>query len=250
MQARPQLTIDSSYKEICRRLSSLTTPNICDALPEVRLMEKNKKAEEIKIKPVGENNQFIGRAYTVDSNLDSLSIMQALDDLQAFLAVLNPSADDIVPTMLLVASCGAPYALVGGFCANAAKKLGYGAVLSDGPCRDIREICDSGIPFFAKGTCAISGPKQRVGKTRVTVQCGGVEVEPGDIIFADVDGVVVLNKKEAVAAVSRAEEVKTMEDGCMQDINNGARFKDICNIDEHVANIEAGRPSRLQLKRA
>lgn len=244
MDSRSTLTINSSYKEICQRLSSLTTPNICDAFKTVRLMDT-------EIRPVvAERDQFIGRAYTVNSNQDSISTMQSLDDLQAFLAVLNPSGNDIVPTMLLIASCGAPYALAGGVCANGAQRLGYAAVLTDGPCRDIREIRASNIPFFAKGICAKSGPKTRVGETKKTVQCGGVEVNPGDIIFADIDGIVVMNKQEAVSAIIKAEEAKPIETGCMEDINNGARYKDTCNIDEHAANIKAGITSKLIFKRA
>src|SRR5687768_9499346 len=130
MDVRSPLTQDSSYAEICARLTKLTTSTICDALPDVRLMDT-------KIEPVGDIEQCIGRAYPVNSAKDSISTMLALSDLDAFLSVLDPTRSDICPTILMIASCGASYALAGGMCVNNAKSAGFGGVIIDGPCRDI-----------------------------------------------------------------------------------------------------------------
>lgn len=240
MNARPTVTANSSYNEICKRLSNLTTPLICDASPNARLMDA-------QISPFVENKRCIGRAYTVNSAQDSLSTMQALDDLQAFLAFLDPTNTDIVPTILTIATYGAPIALAGGMCTAVAKEKGFGGIVIDGPCRDIKEIQECGLPFFAKGKCAKSGTKDKVGSTREKIQCGGVDVNPGDIIFADVDGVVVMSKDEAAAAITKGEEIQEKEDLALKKIQSGARFNQICNIDEHVNNIKEGIPSKLRL---
>jgi 4-hydroxy-4-methyl-2-oxoglutarate aldolase len=241
MDSRPVLTTDSSYKEICQRLAKLTTPLICDASQEVRLMDS-------KIEPIGNNTQCIGRAYTVNSNQDSLSTMQALDDLQAFLAFLDDSKSDVVPIILTIASCGSPYALAGGMCASVAKAKGFGGVVIDGPCRDLEEIQATNLPFFAKGKCAKSGKKDKVGTRKEQIECGGVKVNPGDIIFADRDGVVAMSKEEAVSAITKGEEIQMKEDIALQKILEGARFNEICNIDEHVENLQSGiTPTRLRL---
>lgn len=229
-----------SYQEICQRLSALSTATICDAFPQVRLMRST-------IKPVTENQSCIGRAYTVNSAGDSLSTMQALDDLQAFLAVLNPDNTDIVPTILIIAACGSKLALAGGMCVSVAKLKGFGGIVIDGPCRDVNEIKKAKLPFFAEGICAKSGTKDKVGNKRRTVECGDINVVPGDIIFADTDGVIALNYDEAITAIIKAEEIQSKEDAALTKIGNGARFNEICNIDEHVANIEAGIPSKLRL---
>lgn len=198
------------------------------------------------ISPIGEKDQCIGRAYTVNSAQDSLSTMQALDDLQAFLALLNCDTD-IVPTILIIAANNAPYALAGGMCATVAKHNGFGGIITDGLCRDIKEIQKSELPFFAKGKCARSGSKDKVGTIREKIECGGVIVNPGDIIFADVDGIVVMNKEEAVSAISKGEEIQMKEDMVLQKINEGARFNQICNINEHIENLQSGIPSKLRL---
>lgn len=240
MKSRSALSLESSYKQICERLASLTTPNICDAYPNVRLLDS-------KIKPVGNIAQCVGIAYTVDSNQDSLSIMQSLDDLQAFLATFDPSKTDIAPAILIIASCGAKHALVGGMCATNAKINGFEGVITDGPCRDIDEIKQANISIFARGNYAKSGTKTRVGTLKQPINCGGVQVNPGDIILADVDGIVAMNKEEAITVITKAESVQEMEALALQRVREGARFKDICNIDEHVENLQAGVESKLRL---
>lgn len=232
------LTAESSYSEIYQHLTQLSTSSICDAFATVRLMDS-------KIHPVGDSEQCIGRAYTVNSEQDSLSTMQALDDLQAFLFSLD-CADDIVPTLLVIASVGARHALAGGMCAAVAKHNGFSGIITDGYYRDIPEIKETGLPFFGKGKCAKSGTKDKIGTIRQPIVCGGISIDPGDIIFADVDGIVAMTKEEAVAAINKAEEIQTKESIAMQRIKEGARFNQICNIDEHIHKLQQGEPSKLE----
>jgi 4-hydroxy-4-methyl-2-oxoglutarate aldolase len=240
MLPRTALTTSSSYKEIFERLAKLTTPLICDAYKDVRMMNQ-------KIVPMNSKDQCLGRAYTVDSAQDSLSTMQALDDRIAFLAFLEVPDNDIVPIILMIASCGAPFALAGGMCIATAESKGFGGVVTDGLCRDIKEIQASSIPLFARGKCAKSGSKDKVGTIREPIECGGVKVNPGEIVFADVDGVVVMSKEEAVPAITKAEDIQEKEGIALQRIQGGARFNEICNIDEHVENLRSGIPSQLKL---
>jgi regulator of RNase E activity RraA len=156
---------------------------------------------DARIEVIGDVEQCVGRAYTVNSVQDSLSTMQALDDLQAFLAFLNYPENDIIQTILMIASDGAPYALAGGMCTTAAKLEKF----------------------------------------------GGVKINPGDLILADKDGIVVMNKEEAVTTIMKAEEIQTKEIVALQKIQDGIRFNQICNIDENVENLKAGIASKLRL---
>ena len=243
MDIRSPLTQDSSYAEICARLTKLTTSTICDALPDVRLMDT-------KIEPVGDIKQCIGRVYPVDSAKDSISTMLALSDLDAFLSVLDPSRSDIVPTVLMIACRRASYTLAGGMCATNAKYAGFGAVVIDGPCRDIDQIKASGLAFFAKGKCAKSGSKKFIGTNGQEILFGGakdinhrptfINIKPGEIVFADIDGGVVMNKEEAVKAITKAEEIQAKEDIVMSKLKSGLLFNEIFNIDQHAKEIEKG----------
>ncbi len=247
MHSRPTLTKKSSYAEIFQRLSELTTPNICDAYPlceaysKVRVMDR-------KIKPKGKIDQCIGLAYTVNSNQDSIATMLALDDVTAFLATLN-CGENIVPIILTIASCGSNLALVGGTCAKAADKLGYAGVLTDGPCRDLEEINnpDISIPIFAKGHYAQSGSKDKLGTRKERIDCGGVTVDPGDIIFGDKNGVVVLKTEEAIQVIPKAEKIKVNEAKLFKKLDEGAKFYETCNIREHAEKLQSGTSTQLRI---
>lgn len=87
-----------------------------------------------------------------------------------------------------------------------------GAVL-DGAVRDVEEIeRDFGFPVFAR---AVS-PNTTVGRFRtvandVPIQCGGVDVRPGDLVVGDADGVVVIPSERVSEVIERAEEIEGRE---------------------------------------
>ncbi|HAU0101624.1 TPA: hypothetical protein JBF24_00605 [Legionella pneumophila] len=236
-----KIKIEHSYVEICKRLSQLTTPLICDALPSVRLMDS-----DIHSFNTSPQTRIVGRAYTVNSAQDSLSTMQALDDLPDFMLALGCS-DDRVPIILVIASCGTKLAVAGGMCADVAKTKGFGGIITDGNCRDVSEIRTTNIPFFAKGQCAKSGSKNKIGSIRKPINCGSVEVNPGELIFADEDGIIVMNKEEAVNAINKAEEIKEKEALALTRIHEGARFDEVCNLKEHMEKLENNETSNLKL---
>ncbi|CZG40041.1 4-hydroxy-2-oxoglutarate aldolase [Legionella pneumophila] len=234
------LTSESSYSEICAHLSKLTTPLLCDAFKDIRLMDS-------KIHPFSteESSIAVGRAYTINSAQDSLSTMQALDDLPAFILALG-CENDMVPILMVIAACGTQLAVAGGMCADVAKTKGFGGIITDGNCRDVNEIRKTGIPFFASGQNAKSGNKDTIGSIKAPINCGNVTVNPGDLILADRDGIVVMSKEEAVSAINKAEEIKEKEALALSRIHDGARFDEICNLQEHMRNIEEHKPSKLQ----
>jgi regulator of RNase E activity RraA len=73
-----------------------------------------------------------------------------------------------------------------------------GAVV-DGGWRDITELQAIGFPVFGRTVSPYSPPKSQPGEINVPVACGGVVVHPGDIVVADVEGVVVVPRKDAEA---------------------------------------------------
>lgn len=88
----------------------------------------------------------------------------------------------------------------------ACKHKGLAGAVTDSGCRDVAEMDAIGFPVFAKGT-VLYGPGDviRPVAADVPVVCGGVDVHPGDVIVADVDGVIVV-PKAAVRDVARAKE--------------------------------------------
>ena len=116
--------------------------------------------------------------------------------------------DDLGPGDVAVFACNGPTERIapwGELLSTAARCRGAAGCVTDGLVRDVRQIREMGFPVFAGGI----GPLDSKGRGEmmakdVPVMCGGVRIEPGDLLFGDVDGVVVLPQAVADAALSRA----------------------------------------------
>jgi regulator of RNase E activity RraA len=84
------------------------------------------------------------------------------------------------------------------FCGSGADSLivpreaGLAGIVIDGGWRDIAALREANFPLFARAISPTSPPKSRPGEINVPVACGGVIVEPGDLIIADSEGAVVI----------------------------------------------------------
>ncbi|GAA2509531.1 RraA family protein [Winogradskya humida] len=115
------------------------------------------------------------------------------------------------PGSVIVAESGdTTYALAGGNVCAVAQRNGVAGLVLDGVIRDIGEVRDATFPVFARGVVPIPGTKKQVGALQVPVRCGGVLVNPGDLVVADEDGVVVVpaDRREQVLADARAKLAK------------------------------------------
>jgi 4-hydroxy-4-methyl-2-oxoglutarate aldolase len=85
---------------------------------------------------------------------------------------------------------------------------GLRGVVVDGAWRDVEDVAALGLPLFGRGISPHSPAKQAAGEINVPVSCGGVIVEPGDIVVGDRDGVAVVPRRgiEAVLAVLPAHQ--------------------------------------------
>ena len=104
-------------------------------------------------------------------------------------------------------------ALLGEIMATACQSIGIAGAVIDGPVRDAAGIRELGFPVWARSITPRVGTNRRVGRTNVTVSCADVVVNPGDWVFADDDGVVVvpLANVEAVLAMAEAADAKERE---------------------------------------
>jgi regulator of RNase E activity RraA len=113
--------------------------------------------------------------------------------------------------------------LWGGLLSNAAVGHGGAGVITDGGARDYREITDLGFPVFCSGLSPLDSLGRMDALARnVPIVCGGVTVMPGDLIFADVDGVVVVPQGVAEVAIARAWEKVQRENTVREELRAGA----------------------------
>ncbi len=88
---------------------------------------------------------------------------------------------------------------------TAARNRGCVGVIVDGMVRDVVRMRQMGFPAFARGTSVYdSKDRQRVTAVDVPVTIDGVTFEPGDLVVADEDGVVVIPRRVETAVVRRA----------------------------------------------
>lgn len=102
-------------------------------------------------------------------------------------------------------------ACMGGNLARDINEAGVVAVVTDAPIRDSMEILEVGLPVWSRGLTPIAPGKRGGGQVGGTVELAGVEVEPGDWVIADDDGVVVWPREQVGALRERAAELERAE---------------------------------------
>jgi 4-hydroxy-4-methyl-2-oxoglutarate aldolase len=124
--------------------------------------------------------------------------------------------DGLEPGEVAVLACDGPTEVVapwGELLTTAAIVRGAAGCLTDGLVRDVRRIREMRFPVFAGGI----GPLDTKGRAEmaamdVAVEIAGVRIEPGDLVFGDVDGVVAVPQALAPKVVARALEKVAAED--------------------------------------
>lgn len=102
-------------------------------------------------------------------------------------------------------------AIAGDFVISMMKKVGIAGLVVDGVIRDIEAVRALKFPVFCKGTTAVAGVKNGGGKVNVPIALGEAVVYPGDYIFADVDGVVVVPANDIDAVMEKAKSKMTSD---------------------------------------
>ncbi|RRJ65107.1 RraA family protein [Paenibacillus oralis] len=109
--------------------------------------------------------------------------------------------------VLVIDAKGDTYrAIAGDFVVGMAKTLGIQAIVVDDVIRDIAGIRQLDYPVFSRGTTVAAGGKLGMGEVNVPISCGGVSVNPGDMIVGDADGVLVIPQSIETKVVQSAKE--------------------------------------------
>ena len=122
--------------------------------------------------------------------------------------------------MLVASHCDA--AFWGELLATAAGLRGARGVVADAYVRDTLALIDMDFATFARGiNCADALGRIRVEAAGVPIECGGVQVHPGDFVLGDHDGVVVLPAALATEAIGLAEQKMAGEDRVRDELARG-----------------------------
>ena len=94
-------------------------------------------------------------------------------------------------------------------------------IILDGPIRDIDEIGTWDFPVYATGTTPGGPYKEGPGEVNVPISCGGISVNPGDIILADPDGIIVIPRKDAARILEDAKKFQAADEKKLEAAKNG-----------------------------
>src|SRR6266536_374970 len=159
--------------ETLRRLfETLDVSACCDADRGIRVMDP-------AIRPLQSAPRLLGVARTVICRADFLPVLRALADSRA-------------GDVLVVDSGGGPRAVAGELFASEALRRGLGGMVIDGAVRDTSTLRTLAIPVYARHVSPMAGHTRSTTVATGPVSCGGVLVQPGDVVFGDADGIVVL----------------------------------------------------------
>ena len=131
--------------------------------------------------------------------------------------------------ILVIDRCGdTKHACMGGAVAYAAKTAGVAGIIVDGLVTDIGELRQYGVPVWSRGLSPITTKALGLGGDFcVPVSCGGVSVRPGDAIFADENGVLVLSPDQITEAANRAIQMQADEKKTLARLDAGEKYPDI-----------------------
>lgn len=97
------------------------------------------------------------------------------------------------PGSVIVVQAGdVDYAMSGGNVCATAQQRGIAGFIIDGVIRDVAEVRAAGFAVFARGLSPVPGKKKALGTLKQSIICGGVQVNPGDLVVADEEGIAVI----------------------------------------------------------
>ena len=200
-------TLDARIFELFMQVS---TPNISDAMHRKGVMQG--------IKPVFEDIKLVGRAVTVQTfEGDWAKPLEATDVAKRgeVIVVYAGSKDVAIWGELASWSC---------------RQKGIAGVVIDGAVRDVAEIRRIRFPVFAKHVVPNAGEPKGFGELNAEIKCGGQDVNPGDWIIGDDNGVVVVPKGHAYEIARRAKEVWKNEERIREEIKSGKTLSQVLDL--------------------
>jgi 4-hydroxy-4-methyl-2-oxoglutarate aldolase len=207
---------------LSERLKALYVPAVADVLDD---MGYNNQVLQCEPRPIHPQVKLAGPAVTVSTYWYS-SYRKMDRDIESLASIFDVCYDGCV---VVVATGGNRSAACWGeLMSNAARARGAVGAVVDGAIRDVPKILEISPPFqvFASSfTPADSKGRVEFSDKQVKVVCGDVRVRPGDIVFGDFDGVVVIPKEVAEEVVKKAEDKVRRESEFRAAIRRGEDFR-------------------------
>jgi 4-hydroxy-4-methyl-2-oxoglutarate aldolase len=155
--------------------------------------------------------------------------------------MLHAGLDICVPGDVLVVSTtsDSDHGMFGSLLGLSSQVRGVVALVIDAGVRDVSELTAMRFPVWAKLISAKGTTKNGPGSVNVPIECAGVCVQPGDVIVADSDGVVVVSAKSAESVASAATERHEHEQRVRERLKCGESTLDILGLRARLDEFES-----------
>jgi regulator of RNase E activity RraA len=177
------------------------------------------------IRPLQQDMTLLGRAMPVLSgDVFQERVERSANALSAKpFGLMLEALDDLRPNEIYVNTGSSPRnAMWGEMMSIRALKLGATGVVVNGYVRDTRAILSLNLPTFSFGSYGQdSAPRYKVYDFRIPIEIGGVSIRPGDILFGDVDGVLVVPVEVETEVFTKALEKARSEKTVKRDLESG-----------------------------
>lgn len=205
---------DEKYR---RRFDRLATTNLADALDKIGI-----RGAVIGIRPMYDCPKIVGRAVTIKITAAGMAKakyhlgVRAIDAAQAGDVIVIDNRGD------LYNNCWGEILSMG------AKMKGIGGVVVDGAARDIDACQEFSFPVYARGTVPLTARGRVMEESfNEVVRLGDVQVRPGDIIVADINGVVVIPVEKLDGVLAAAEEIQKKEEAMVEELRRGVPILEV-----------------------
>lgn len=190
-------------ENLIEKIERLSTSLLADAMDSFGVMKCD-------IRPISPGMRVIGTAITVKVRPgDNLFLHKAIYLAgKGYVLVLDSSEHKAS-------------AVWGEMMARGAIAMGLEGVVLDGSVRDLAVLRDLGLPIFANGTIPNGMSRNGPGLINSDISCGGVSVSPGDLVFGDDDGVVIVPSNILETVISLAEKKQEQELIRIKEIEQG-----------------------------
>ncbi len=174
------------------------------------------------ITPFTKENRVAGAAFTGQGYPCAST---SNDDTRTRLSML----DSITPGTISVWACGGSLECAhwGEIMSTAARERGCTGAVVDGGVRDLDFINAMPYPVFARFKCSASSiGRWDIKEYQIPVKIGDTVIHPGDFVFGDIDGVVIVPRDLTLEILDAAEDVFRRESGMREELRRGVSVKD------------------------